>query len=99
MLFLVIGLVVFGVGLVGFLISFFGSSIDYAHNSTEILNWDVNAGTLVVWGFVSGVLMLAGALILRKGLAWWWRQRKEDRASRKAARQAPPAPVPDEGTH
>lgn len=95
MVLLILGLVLFVLGLTGFLVSFFGSSIDYAHRSTEILNWDVNAGTLVMWGAVSTLLMVLGLWLLNKARHNWWRQSKEDRASRKLGREVPAAPADD----
>lgn len=98
MVLLLIGLVILTLGLVGLLTSYFGASIDYAHRSAEIMNWDVNPGTLVAWGAVSALLILLGAWLTKRGSKRAWQQRKDQKALAKSARQQrDPATTTTEG--
>lgn len=76
---LLLGLIVLLAGVVALLISFFGSSVDYSHRSTEILNWDVSAGTLVLWGAISTLLVVAGLWMMKAGARQGWKRRKEQK--------------------
>ena len=74
---LLLGLVILVLGVIGLLLSFFGASIDYKHRSAEIMNIDVSAGTLVLWGAVSAVLIMGGLWMMKAGAKQGWRRRKE----------------------
>ena len=85
------GLALFLLGVVGLLVSYFGASIDYAHRSTEILNWDVAAGTLVLWGAISATLTLLGVWALKAGAKSSWQHRNDPP---KGSRTTQPSPEP-----
>ncbi|KRC57375.1 MULTISPECIES: hypothetical protein [unclassified Nocardioides] len=74
---LLLGVVVLVLGIVGLVMSFFGASVDYKHRSTEILNWDVAPGTLVLWGAGSTLLIVLGLWMMKSGAKQGWRRRKE----------------------
>ncbi|TQK68293.1 MULTISPECIES: hypothetical protein [unclassified Nocardioides] len=76
---LLLGLVILVVGVIGLVLSFFGASIDYKHRSAEIMNWDVAPGTLVLWGAVSTLLVVAGLWMMKAGAKQGWRRRKEQK--------------------
>ncbi len=76
---LLLGLVVLLVGVIALIVSFFGASVDYKHRSTEILNWDVSPGTLVLWGAVSTLLIALGLWMMKAGARQGWKRRKEQK--------------------
>lgn len=76
---MILGLVLVALGAAGLLISFFGASIDNQHRSAEILNWDVNAGTLVLWGAVSTLLICLGLWVMKSGARRGRERRKENK--------------------
>lgn len=76
---LLLGLVILVVGVIGLVLSFFGASIDYKHRSAEIMNWDVAPGTLVLWGAVSTLLVVAGLWMMKAGAKQGWKRRKEQK--------------------
>ncbi|MDN5744325.1 MAG: hypothetical protein L0H31_04310 [Nocardioidaceae bacterium] len=76
---LVLGVILLALGLLGLVLSFFGADIDYKHRSTEILNWDVSPGTLVLWGAASTLLILGGVWLIKVGAKHDWKKRKENK--------------------
>ena len=74
-----LGLVVLVLGIVGLVLSFFGASVDYKHRSTEIMNWDVAPGTLVLWGAISTLLICGGLWLMKAGAKQGWQRRKEQK--------------------
>lgn len=76
---LILGLLLVGAGAAGLLISFFGASVDPTHRSAEILNWDVAAGTLVLWGAASTFVLMMGLWCIKYGAKQSWKHRKEQK--------------------
>jgi len=76
---LLLGLVLVVLGILGFVLSFFGASIDYNHRSAEILNWDVAPRTLVLWGAISMLLTLVGLWMTKIGMRQSRRHRREQK--------------------
>jgi hypothetical protein len=74
---LILGLLLLVLGVVALLVSYFGASIDNTHRSAEIMNIDVSAGTLVLWGAVSAALIVGGLWSMKVGAKQGWRRRQE----------------------
>lgn len=77
----VLGVLLLVLGVAGLLVSFFGADVD-ADGSTEIISWHLSPGTLVLWGAVSTLLVVAGLWCLKTGARQGWRHRKEQKRLR-----------------
>ncbi|UMG94012.1 hypothetical protein [Nocardioides sp. TF02-7] len=77
----VLGVLLLVLGVVGLAVSFFGADVD-ADGSTEIMSWHLAPGTLVLWGAVSTLLVVAGLWSLKVGAKQGWRHRQEQKRLR-----------------